>query len=72
MPRDGHADDRPAERGLTRSCVHCGETFRPTRKHQLHCRPSCQRTAFQARQELKQRCLFPELLEDALCRVPFE
>jgi hypothetical protein len=28
--------------------------------------------AFNAQQELKQRALFPELLEDALCLVPFE
>jgi hypothetical protein len=52
--------------------VHCGEAFTPPRTHQTFCRPSCWRAAFATRQELKQRALFPELLEDGMCLVPFE
>jgi hypothetical protein len=52
--------------------VHCGATFHPARKHQQHCGPTCRLAAFEARHELKQRALFPELLEEALMPVPFE
>jgi hypothetical protein len=59
-------------RVLARPRVHCGDLFTPSRKHQQHCKPSCRLAAFRARQELKQRAVLPELLDDALCRVPFE
>lgn len=65
-------DDRPAERSRMRPCVHCGASFQPSRKHQRHCRPTCRVAAFEARRALKQRALFPELLEDALMRVEIE
>lgn len=45
-------DDRHAERVLARSCAYCGQTFRPGRPHQRHCRPSCRLAAFKTRRRV--------------------
>ena len=42
-------------------CPGCGQTFRPSRKNQRHCRPSCRVLALRGRragQALKARALF--------------
>jgi hypothetical protein len=40
--------------------------FRPLRRNQKHCRPSCRRLALERRREL------PLLEPEELCRTPFE
>ncbi len=65
MSEAGQAIDRPAQRVVTRSCRHCGETFEPVR-HQAFCKPSCRWAHFDAK---RQRGEDPAA---DLLRVPFE
>jgi hypothetical protein len=65
-------DDRPAERVLARpACIAAPRFIRPANISST-AGPTCRLAAFEARQELKQRALFPELLEETLMPVPFE
>jgi len=41
-----------ALQGVTRVCLGCGASFKPARKDQTHCRPSCRVAAYRTRHPL--------------------